>query len=31
MVAADNFIVSNAIKSEYKDIIAAAGAGGGEV
>ena len=28
VVAADNFIVSNAIKSEYKDIIAAAGAGG---
>lgn len=28
VVAADDFIVSNAIKSEYKDIIAAAGAGG---
>lgn len=25
VIAADNFIVSNAIKSEYKDIIAAAG------
>ncbi len=28
VIAADSFIVSNAIKSEYKDIIAAAGDGG---